>query len=494
MSAPLRESAIPPPEPPFRAGRAGRFAALATALVALTAVPVVALVVPNTVSYVIPQVLQDLGLTAAQVAGLVRVNGLALPTLLLAVPLSAVAAWRLPAWTVLLTGLLCVLGGQLAAEFAPSVPAIGAVRVAQGIGAGMVLPATLVLVWERGSRVLTAVWAGAFTGALILTMPLALHAVPAQAAPSGGDWRAVLQPYPWLLGVALAAAALLVTVRLWARTDTLPILRRTERTQLMLPFVPAAGFAFLAIVTTYGWSSGAQLIVAGLGLAALLGLAVVGTRSGVGGSPLGFPVVALTAGLLTVPMTAPLVGLISTQYGPHGVPVPPFAAGAAAALAGALGTAWLRGESARAAVLCGHGLIVIAILILLTTSAASRQWLLALPLAVLGAGIGTAFAVSLRAGGLGPALFGLSLCFPAVLAGYLIVGPLQIAGVHDAIRLGARQQDVVYGLTAAFRIWLVVAGVITVLMAGAAALAGRPAVRMARRRTTGLTSMPDGMT
>ena len=191
MSAPLHESSIPPPEPPFRGGR---IAALATALVALTAVPVVALVVPNTVSYVIPQVLQDLGLATGQVAGLVRVNGLALPAVLLVVPLAAVAAWRLPAWTVLLTGLLCVLGGQLAAEFAPSVPAIGAVRVAQGIGAGMALPATLVLVWERGSSVLSAVWAGAFAGALLLTLPLALHVVPAQATASGGDWRAVLQP------------------------------------------------------------------------------------------------------------------------------------------------------------------------------------------------------------------------------------------------------------------------------------------------------------
>ncbi|MGH3391507.1 MAG: hypothetical protein ACRDOO_21775, partial [Actinomadura sp.] len=342
MSAPLHESATRSPGAAYSAGRrwtaGGTLGTVATVLVAITAVPIVALVVPNTVSYVIPQVLQDLDLGSAQAAGLVRANGLALPALLLAVPLSAVAAWRLPAWTVLLTGLLCLLGGQLAAEFAGSVPEIGAVRAVQGLGAGMVLPATLILVWERQGHALRAVWAGCLAGALILTMPLALYAVPVTGVSAGGDWRVVLQPYPWLVGAALAAAALLVTVRLWAKTATLPILRRTERTQLMLPFVPAAGFAFLAVVTTFGWSPGAQLVVAGMGLVALLGLALVGTRSGTGARSLGFPVVMLTAGLFTVPMTAPLVGLIGTRLGPHGVPILPFAAGAAAALIAAVGT------------------------------------------------------------------------------------------------------------------------------------------------------------
>lgn len=492
MSAPLQESSVrtgestPAAERGETAGR--RFNAAAALLVAFTSVPVVALAVPNTVSYVMTQALRDLGLGTDQAAGLVRANGLALPALLLAVPISAVAARKVPAWLVLLTGLLCVLAGEIAAQFAGSVPLIGAARAAQGVGAGVILPATLVLLWQRHGRLLVTVWAGVFAGALLLAMPLALYAVPAvpptpgvlpgapaAAAPSGtGGWRAVLQPYPWLIGVALAAAALLVALRVWARADPLPVLRHTERTQLLLPFVPAAGFAFLAVVTTYGWSPGAQLIVAGIGLAALLGLALVGTRNTTTGSPHGFAVVVLTAGLLTVPVAAPLTGLVSTRLGPHGVPLMPFAAGAAAALAGALLTARLHGPGARMAVLAGHGLVIIAILIFLTTDAASNKWLLAAPLASLGAGIGIALAVSLRSTGLGSALFGIALCFPAVLTGYLIVGPLQVAKVNEVIAQGGGQRDVVYALTAAFRSWLVVAGVIAVLMAAGAVLAGRP--------------------
>ncbi|MBC6461563.1 hypothetical protein [Actinomadura sp. HBU206391] len=469
-----------------REKRAGdRFAGVTALLVAVTAVPIVALVVPNTISYVVTPALRDLGLESGQAAGLVRANGMALPALLLAVPISAVAARRVPAWLVLLTGLLCVLAGEIAAQFAGSVPVIAAVRVIQGIGAGVILPATLILVWERHGRVLITLWAGVFTAALLLAMPAAMYAVPvpptASAGPSegaadgaaGDGWRAVLQPYPWLIGLALASVALLVILRVRTKAGPLPVLRHTERTQLLLPFVPAAGFAFLAVVTTYGWSPGAQLIVAGIGLIALVGLALAGTRNTTMGSPHGFAVVALTTGLLTLPVVAPLTGLVSTHSGPRGVHLAPFAAGAAAAVAAALLTARLRDGGTRTAVLSGHGMVIIAVLILLTVDAGSGTWLLTLPLVALGAGMGTALAASLRATGLGSALFGTALCFPAVLTGYLIVGPLQVADVNEAVDAGGGQREVVYALTSAFRVWLIIAGVITVLLAGGSILAGR---------------------
>jgi hypothetical protein len=486
VSAPLQQSRLKARESDTGVepgkGAGDRLAGIAVLLVAITAVPIVALVVPNTVSYVVGPALRDLGLGNGQAAGLVRANGLALPALLLAVPISAVAARRVPAWLVLLTGLLCVLTGEIAAQFAGSVPVIGTVRVVQGIGAGVILPATLILVWERHGRVLITLWAGVFTAALLLAMPAAMYAVPAPQAPSGqlsdgaasDRWRTVLQPYPWLIGLALAAVAVLVILRAWAKTGPLPVLRHTERTQLLLPFVPAAGFAFLAVVTTYGWSPGAQLIVAGIGLVALLGLALTGTRNTAMGSPHGFAVVALTTGLLTVPVAAPLTGLVSTHSGPHGVPLAPFVAGAAAAMAGALLTAGVRDESTRTAVLSGHGLMIIAVLVFLTVDATSSTWLLTAPMLALGAGTGTALAASLRVSGLGSALFGIALCFPAVLTGYLIVGPLQVADVNEAVDAGGGQQEVVYALTSAFRVWLIVAGVIAVLMAGGTILAGRP--------------------
>jgi hypothetical protein len=84
-----------------------------------------------------------------------------------------------------------------------------------------------------------------------------------------------------------------------------------------------------------------------------------------------------------------------------------------------------------------------------------------------------ALAASLRSAELGSALFGLALCFPAVLSGFLVIGPLQVARVNAVVRVGGGMQNAVYALTAGFRVWLIVAGVIAVLLAGAAALAGR---------------------
>ncbi|HEY7486431.1 MAG TPA: hypothetical protein VH912_18350 [Streptosporangiaceae bacterium] len=472
----------------------------------VTSVPAAALVVPNTMSYVVAQAVRDLGLPSAQSAGLVRANGLALPALLLAVPLAAVLARRFSASLVLIGGLGVVLGGEFAAQLVGTVhvvgavPLVGAVRVVEGLGAGAVLPAALVVAWRHdgpGGRVLAAVWAGALSASLVVAMPLALYGMPAAGGQGGfpgilplgqvaGQWRAALQPYPWLTLIALAAAALCSLLRSPAGT---PAMRHTERTQLLLPVVPGVGFAFLAVVTTYGWSSGAQLIVAGLGLAGLLGLAIVGSKDATAGTPLGFAVVMLTAGLLGMPVAAPLAGLISTYLGPHGVPLLPFGGAAAAALAGALVASRLSTVAARTAILTGHGLAVVAVLVLLATDTmagrSAQQWPVLAPLVLLGAGLGLALAAALRAAGIASALFGLTLCFPAVLCGYLVVGPLQIHKLSAAIAAGGRPADVVYALTAAFRVWLIVAGVITVLLAGAVAVAGR------RRTTTAPDTVGD---
>src|SRR5260370_6309686 len=103
-------------------------------LVVVSAVPAAALVVPNTVLYVVPQAVRDLGPAAGR--GLVPANGLALPALLLAVPLASVAARRIRPWPVLLAALFCLLAGIMAARPASTVELVGAVRVLQGLGAG----------------------------------------------------------------------------------------------------------------------------------------------------------------------------------------------------------------------------------------------------------------------------------------------------------------------------------------------------------------------
>jgi hypothetical protein len=487
-----------------------RFGAL---LIVVTSVPAAVLVVPNMMSYVVAPAVRELGLPAADAAGMVRAAGFALPALLLAVPLAAVLARRVPAPAVLIAGLGMVLAAEVGAEFIGSIPALGAVpsvgvlRFVEGLGAGAVLPATLVLAWRHDGprgRALTALWAGSLAAALIVAVPLALYGIPAAGAQGGAaapgvetagqlsaDWRAALQPYPWLAVVALVVAALCGPLPTRA---ALPALRHTERTQLLLPLAPAAGFALLAVVTTYGWPPAAQLIVAGLGLAGLAGLAVVGSRDATAGSPLGFAVVALTAGVLGMPLAAPLAGLISTELGPRGVPLAPYAGAAAAAGAGALLASRLPATAARAAVLAGHGLAVVAVLVLLATDTLSGEWSRPLPvlapLALLGAGLGMALAASLRAAGIGPALFGLTLCFPGVLCGYLVIGPLQVRWVDAAIAGGGGAGDVVVALTAAFRVWLIVAGVIAVLLAGVSAVGGRRG-RSRDGARTGATGNPD---
>jgi MFS family permease len=448
-----------------------------------TAVPAAAIVLPNTAAYAVPQAVRDLGLADGQAAGFVRACGLALPALLLATPLSAVLVRRLPAWAVLFAGLAVMLAAQAVSAYATSLPLVGAVRVAEGAGAGAVLPAALALAWERRERRAAAgMWAGALTASLVLATPLALSATP---VPDGVAWRGILHPYWWLGATALIGAGVLGVLPP-RRTRIVPS-RPSERIQLLLPVVPAAGFAFLAVVTTYDWSPGAQLLLAGCGIAGLLGLAAVGSRDAVTGSPLGYAVVMLAAGLLAMPVTGPLAGLL----GGRNVSLVPFAAGAGCAALAAIGSAALGRAAGRGAVLCGYGLAVVAILLLLTMGAKmgtrADQWVLLGALCALGAGTGLAVGAALRHTEIGSGLFGLSLCFPAALSGHLIVGPLQVAKVGAVIKAGGGAAEALFALTAAYRLWLVAAGVIAVVLAAATAWVSRGRTR----RTTSMTAAPE---
>ncbi|MCW2944046.1 MAG: hypothetical protein JWR24_763 [Actinoallomurus sp.] len=457
-------------KPPERRDLAGLAVLLLTVL---TAVPAAVIVLPNTASYVVPQAARDLGLADGQAAGFVRVCGLALPALLLATPLSAALARRLPAWVVLFAGLAVMLGAQAVSAYATSLPLVGAVRVAEGAGAGAVLPAALVLAWERRERrVAAGVWAGALTAALMLATPLALSATPVPD-PDGVAWRAVLHPYWWLGATALIGAGLLGLVRLRTHRPGRAPSRHTERIQLLLPVVPAAGFAFLAVVTAYDWSPGAQLILAACGIAGLLGLATVGSRDAITGSPLGYAVVMLAAGLLAMPVTGPLAGLL----GGRSVSLGPFAAGAGCAVPAAFLAAALGRVAGRAAVLCGYGLAIVAILLFLTMATKPNQGALLCALCALGAGVGLAVGAALRHTEAGSGLFGLSLCFPAVLSGHLVVGPLQVAKVGTVTKAGGSAAEALFALTAAYRLWLVAAGVLAVLLAAVTAWISRGRTR-----------------
>ncbi|TYB41224.1 hypothetical protein [Actinomadura chibensis] len=462
-SAPGRARPVPWSPSAPREGRARRrLAALGALLLALTAVPAAVLVVPDAAGNVVPAAADALDLGDGGVPALLLATGLSLPALLAAVPLGAVAARRYPALGVLAAGLALLLAGLGTARLAHSVALAGMVRAVQGAGAGIVLPASLVLVWERRSRALAALWAGVLAGMLIVAMPLALRAVP--AGDTAADWRDALAPYAWPAVAAAVAAAVHLPLR-GRGPSALPAARHAERGQLLLPFAPAAGFAFLAVVAAHAWSPGARLVVAALALAALLGLALTARRDAAAGSPFGCAVVMIAAGALCHPVAGPLAGLAAADA--HGrdaaVPLLPFAAAAAAAVLAALGSTRL---PARRAVRAGSCLVAAAVPLGLTADV-HDQWTLLGPLVLLGAGAGGALAASLRDAGVGAALFGLSLCFPAVLTGQLFVLSLQAARLQ---RLRpASETERAHALLDGYHGWLAVAAAAAVLLAAVAA-------------------------
>ncbi|MCP2343781.1 hypothetical protein [Actinomadura rupiterrae] len=525
------------------ARRRERAATLAALAVIVVAVPAAVLVLPDTSSNVVEEAARSLRLAPGDLPGLLRATGLSVPVLLAAVPVGAVAARRFGARPVLLAGLALLVAGLLFVGRADDVLLVGAVRAAQGAGAGLILPATLVLAWERGGRLAPALWSGALVASLLAAMPLALDRVPlpgdpdADAAGAGmdsagpaaagtdtagqaaadaahaTDWHAALAPFPWF--AAAVAVALPLCLILRGRPGRLPALRHTERGQLVLPLVPAAGFAFIAVVSTYDWSPGGRLALAALALLGLVGLALVASRDATAGSPFGAAVVMVTTGLLAYPIAAPLAGIAAaTARNGDGASFRtylPFAAGAAAALVAALVVARLprpsarpkarladqrgagrpnlardladqrgggrpdlaralanqrgagRPNLARELVVVGHVLIVSAVVPLLVAPVQDPVVATAAMVA-LGGGAGLALAAALRGAGVAAALFGLSLCFPAVLTGQLVVLSLQAARLQPAPATADAQ---LAALTGGYRMWLDAAALLAVLLAAA---------------------------
>ncbi|WP_165950364.1 hypothetical protein [Actinomadura sp. GC306] len=471
----------PLPGPPPEGGARTRLAALGALLPALTAPPAAVLVVPDAVFHVVPAAANALALADHEIPALLHATGGALPALLLTVPLAALAARRLPAWAVLLTGAVVLLAGLGAARFVPSVPLVAVVRAVQGVGAGIVLPASLVLVWERGGRGLTAAWAGVFAGMLILAMPLALSAVPPADGTAAADWREALAPVPWPALAAVAAAACHPLLR-GRGPWSLPAARQAERGELLLPLVPATGFTFLSVVAAHDWSPGARLVVAATALAALLGLALAGGRDTVAGSPEGCAIVMVAVGLLCLPVAGPMAGLASAtahaREAGAAVPALPFAPAAVAAVIGALASTRV---PAHRAVPAGYFLMATGLLLGLAAAPYDR-WTPLLPLIPLGAGAGLALAASLRGAGVGSALYGLSLCFPALLAGQLLVLSLEASRLESPRPMTeTRRADALLG---AYHVWLVTAAVTAVLLAAVTARA------RARRAAAGGATLP----
>lgn len=472
-------------------------------LLVAVALPLAIVAIPNTISVVAALLPPD----ASQVA-MMRAHGLALPVMLLAVPLAAVAVRRFRAAPVLVAGLTLLAAADAAGGYAGSPVMVGVLRVLHGIGAGLLLPATLVAAWERPRRrFLLPLWAGMLAASLAGAQALALW--PLARATS---WQVTLQPYPLLTGVALALAA--VYLVLWIVTsgggvhvhggvdsvagdprDAGDVERPSaaERGRLTLAAVPAAGIAVLAVGTTFDWPPVLVIAAAAVAVVAMLGLGAVAAFDGPGGRALAFTNVAV--GLVVLPTAAQTtyveMGGVRGGPGLSGLWLPFTVAAAIAVVAACVVGA--AGEQ-KAGKLVGAGLVaVVAGLCAIRLIAPTPDGpLLVVPFALLAGGSAVALVAALRPVRIGTALLGLSLCFPAVLAGFLLGTGIQLTHLREIAQSGdpTKPELVAQAFVDALWMWALVGGFAVVGIIVVASWLGRREPGSSRREAQVLIPSP----
>ncbi len=289
--------------------------------------------------------------TMARIAGpngaadLIRASGLALPVMACVAPVAAVLARRHRAWPSLLTGLILLGAADLLGDSARSVLLIAIDRGLHGLGAGLALPATLALAWERSPwwrRLLCRWWTVVLVLSLLGSVPLLRDRL------TSGGWRAALQPFPWLTAVALAVTALYIALTGGAGPPTRAAVTPAERSQLALLAAPAAGLSVLAVGVSDQLAS-SVVAAAAVAVFVLACMAMVTSADAVTGGERGsrgrlcFPLVGACAGFVLAPTAGAISTLRSLAAGPDpalralGIPL---AAAAAACVLGT-GIAWL---------------------------------------------------------------------------------------------------------------------------------------------------------
>ncbi|WP_248958922.1 hypothetical protein [Sphaerisporangium perillae] len=473
-------------------------------LLAVVALPLAIVAVPNTISVVS-------ALLPPDIAGvwILRAHGLALPVMLCTVPLAAAVLRRVPAAPMLVTGLACLAVADVAGGFAGSTLGVGALRALHGIGAGVLVPATLAAVGERpgaSRNVLLPVWAGALAVGLLAAQALALW--PLDEVTS---WRVTLQPYPLLTGVALALAAVHFTLSRLSRepgreggTLAREIAETTEsaetaaatvaagsptasgtaesaaqasgsrkpvdRGHLALAAGPSAGIAVLAVGTTFDWPSGLIMVAAAIGVVTLLAMAYLGRVEGPGGRLIAFVMVAV--GLVVLPTAAQVTYVELGGLGGPGLSGLWIPFGLAALIALAAASVAARLSAGLVPKLVGGGLVAMVVGLcavrLLVPSPSGMP--LVVPFVLLTAGAAVAVTSAVRCAGYRAALFGLSLCFPAVLSGFLLGTGIQVGWLRAVSMSGkVTSEAMVEGFVGALHIWALAAGftVVIVLILGA---------------------------
>ncbi|MFI7539285.1 hypothetical protein [Streptosporangium sp. NPDC049376] len=422
-------------------------------LVAVT-LPLAIVAVPNTISVVAALLPPDV----SQIE-MVRAHGLALPAMVLTVPLAALFLRRVRAVPVLVAGLALLALADAAGGYAGSASLVGVLRALHGVGAGLLLPASLVTVWER-SAVLRALWAGMLAVSLTAAQALALW--PLNEVRS---WRVTLQPYPMLTGVALVLAA--VYLVFWIRSgegSASPEVMRGGR--LPVAAGSAAAVATLALGTTFDWPPGLLVLVAVL---SIIGLFLLASASGFGeGAGRAPAYTMLVVGVVVLPTAAQVTNVeLGGLSGPGLSGLwPAFLVAGVLGLAAAVAVSRL-GEST--APLCAAGGLAVLVAGLCAVRAllpTAEGLALLFPFALITAGAAVALTAVLRPSGVGVALFALSLFLPGILSGFLLGTGVQLTMLRQA----ETPQAMVDAFVGALHLWALVGGglVVATIVLGAA--------------------------
>ncbi|MEV4168915.1 hypothetical protein [Nonomuraea sp. NPDC049709] len=427
-------------------------------LLVVASLPLAVVAIPNTLSVVARLLPGDL-----DQAGLMRTHGLALPALMLTVPLAAAALRRVPVAHLLVGGLALMALSEAAGGYAGSELVVGAVRVARGIGAGLILPATLAAVWDRVPA-LRALWVGVFSLSLLTAQALALW--PLDEVDS---WRVTLQPYPLVTGVALGLAAAHLAVWMLSGRPAAPGPVGREGSRLLLSAVPAAGIAAVAISTaSEGWRAVPVILLAVVAVVGLLALASIGAAES---RTLAFTMVAVGVVLLPSAAQVTLVEM-GGLGGPglRGLWVPYTVAGLLA-IASSVAVRLLCRTSGRWLAPLGLLAMVVGLCSVRLVVPSADGLVLAVPFSLLAAGAAVALTAALQDVGIGTATFGLSLCCAGVLAGFLLGTGVQMS-MLDGVRSA---QELVDSFVGALHWWALIGGFLVVaIIVLAAVMARRP--------------------
>jgi hypothetical protein len=415
-------------------------------------VPLAVLQIPDAIAWSLPAPFAIAGPNVP--ASLLRAADLALPVMAAAAPFGALAIRRFRAGPVLLAGLLAIGAADLFGQTARSVLLIGIDRSLHGVGGGISMAAVTAIVAERrrAARSLAGWWACLTVGALAAAPALLRNRVIA------GDWRAALQPYPWLAGAALALAALYaVLAEGTGRSAVRSTFPAAERALLALLAAPVAGLCTIAVAVTHRGQH-AVLAAAIAAVMALAGVAVIAVRASTAGF---LAAVCAVTGFTLAPAAAAVTALappaqLGSQAG--------FAAIAAAACGAALA---LTRRETRAAVATGLFLAAAAFGAAgLAGPEVTQAPVLALLCAPLVGGLAAALAGALRGVGTGGAVCGVVLLLAGVVGGHLAAGAVQSQALQDARTAAAVHAALV---STAAR-WALIAAVVTATAALAAAL------------------------